>query len=244
MNHETLFISDCHVDAGKPEITSNLLDFLQNRAVNARCLYILGDLFEAWIGDDEHNLGNEPIIDSLKLLSKNTEIYFLAGNRDFLLGNDAANAIGLTRLNDPTIIQLGDRQVALLHGDTLCTDDNDYQAFRRMVRDPDWQTQFLLKPLTERQAIAAALRVKSIEAMAEKAVEIMDVNAQAVSSCFTELEADVIIHGHTHRPAVHSYADNHKRFVLGDWNPQPSYLSWNSTQGFELVDSRVTKLYQ
>jgi UDP-2,3-diacylglucosamine hydrolase len=240
MGNETLFISDCHVDAGKPEVTSNLLDFLQNRAANARCLYILGDLFEAWIGDDEHNPGNEPIIDSLKQLSKNTEIYFLAGNRDFLLGNDAANAIGLTRLNDPTIIQLGDRRVALLHGDTLCTDDSDYQAFRRMVRDPDWQTLFLLKPLKERQAIAAALRVKSIEAMAEKTVEIMDVNAQAVSNCFAELEADVIIHGHTHRPAVHSHADHLKRFVLGDWNPQPSYLSWKNTQGFELVDPRVS----
>jgi UDP-2,3-diacylglucosamine hydrolase len=240
MGNETLFISDCHVDAAKPEITNNLLDFLQNRAANARCLYILGDLFEVWIGDDEHNPGNEPIIDSLKQLSKNTEIYFLAGNRDFLLGNDAAKLIGLTRLNDPTIIQLGDRRVALLHGDTLCTDDSDYQAFRRMVRDPDWQTLFLLKPLKERQAIAAALRVKSIEAMAEKTVEIMDVNAQAVSNCFAELEVDVIIHGHTHRPAVHSHANHLKRFVLGDWNPQPSYLSWKNTQGFELVDPRVS----
>ncbi|MFT4607554.1 MAG: UDP-2,3-diacylglucosamine hydrolase [Gammaproteobacteria bacterium] len=241
MRDETLFISDCHVDASKPEITSNLLDFLQNRAKHARFLYILGDLFEAWIGDDEHNPGNEPIVDCLKVLSKNTKIYFLAGNRDFLLGNEAANAIGLTRIDDPTLIQLGDHRVALLHGDTLCTDDDDYQAFRRIVRDPHWQAQFLLKPLAERKAISAAVRLKSSEAMAEKAVEIMDVNDAAVSSCFTELEVDVIIHGHTHRPAVHPYANNQRRFVLGDWNPQPSYLSWNSTQGFKLVDSRVSE---
>jgi UDP-2,3-diacylglucosamine hydrolase len=241
MSDETLFISDCHVDASKPEITSNLLDFLQNRAKNARFLYILGDLFEAWIGDDDHNHSNESIINHLKALSKNTKIFFLAGNRDFLLGNEAANAIGLTRIDDPTVIQLGDNRVALLHGDTLCTDDNDYQAFRRMVRDPDWQAQFLLKPIGERQAIAAALRVKSLEAMAEKAVEIMDVNADAVSNCFTELDVDLIIHGHTHRPAIHQYANNQTRFVLGDWNPQPSYLSWDGKLGFKLVDPRVSQ---
>jgi UDP-2,3-diacylglucosamine hydrolase len=239
MSDETLFISDCHIDASKPKITSNLLDFLQNRAKNARFLYILGDLFETWIGDDEHNSGHESIIDSLKELSKNTEIYFLAGNRDFLLGNETAKAIGLTRINDPTIIQFGNHRVALLHGDTLCTDDNDYQAFRQMVRDPDWQAQFLLKPLTERRAIAAKLRAKSSEAMAEKAIEIMDVNAEAVSHCFTQLNVDLIIHGHTHRPAVHRYAQNLKRFVLGDWNPQPSYISWDRSLGFKLVDPRV-----
>jgi UDP-2,3-diacylglucosamine hydrolase len=241
MSDETLFISDCHVDASKPEITNNLLYFLQNRAKNARFLYILGDLFETWIGDDEHNPGNQSITDCLKALSKNTEVFFLAGNRDFLLGDEAAREIGLTRINDPTIIQLGDHRVALLHGDTLCTDDNDYQAFRRMVRDPAWQVQFLLKPLAERRAIAATLRLKSSEAMAEKALEIMDVNADAVSNCFTELDADLIIHGHTHRPAVHQHANNQRRFVLGDWNPEPSYLSWNSTQGFKLIDPRVCR---
>lgn len=240
MSDETLFISDCHVDTSKPEITNNLAYFLQNRAQHARFLYVLGDLFEAWVGDDDHNLGNQPITDCLKALSKNTEIFFLAGNRDFLLSKEAANAIGLTMITDPTVIKLGDHRVGLLHGDTLCTDDSDYQAFRRMVRDPDWQAQFLLKPLAERRAIATALRVKSSEATAEKAVEIMDVNADAVSNCFTELNADLIIHGHTHRPAVHQYANDQKRFVLGDWNPDPSYLSWNSDQGFKLVDPRVT----
>ncbi len=239
MNDETLFISDCHVDASKPEITSNLLDFLQNRAKNARFLYILGDFFEVWIGDDSHNPVYESIINCLQTLSKNTEVFFLAGNRDFLLGDEAADYIGLTRIKDPTTIQLGDHRVALLHGDTLCTDDNDYQAFRRMVRDPDWQIQFLLKPLAERQAIAVALRAKSSEAMAEKTLEIMDVNADAVSNCFTKLDVDLIIHGHTHRPAIHQYANNQKRFVLGDWNPSPSYLSWDIAQGFKLVDPRV-----
>jgi UDP-2,3-diacylglucosamine hydrolase len=239
MSDEYVFISDCHVDASKPEITSNLLDFLQNRAKHARFLYILGDLFEVWLGDDECYTGNEAIIKGLQSLSKNTEIFFLAGNRDFLLGDQAATDIGFTRIEDPTLLQLGEHKVALLHGDTLCTDDTDYQTFRRMVRDPDWQAQFLQKPLSERQALAAALRVKSVEAMADKSVEIMDVSPDTVSSCFAESGADIIIHGHTHRPAIHQYSDIHRRYVLGDWNPLPSYLSWSRSTGFELFDSRV-----
>lgn len=240
MSDEVLFISDCHVDASKPEITSNLLEFLQNRAKHARFLYILGDLFEVWLGDDEHNPDNNAVIKSLQSLAKNTEIFFLAGNRDFLLGDQAADKIGFTRIDDPTTLQLGEHRVALLHGDTLCTDDADYQAFRRMVRDPNWQTQFLQKPLAERQALAAALRVKSVEAMADKSVEIMDVSSDTVISCFAESSADIIIHGHTHRPAIHQYPDNKTRYVLGDWNPQPSYLSWTSGNGFELCDPRVS----
>ena len=239
MSDEYLFISDCHVDASKPEITSNLLEFLQNRAKHARFLYILGDLFEAWLGDDDHNPGNEAVIKSLQLLSKNTEIFFLAGNRDFLLGDKAATEIGFRRIDDPTLLQLGELQVALLHGDTLCTDDADYQTFRRMVREPNWQAQFLQKTLAERQAIAAALRVKSAEAMADKTVEIMDVSPDTVTSCFAESKVDIIIHGHTHRPAIHQYTDNRRRYVLGDWNPQPSYLSWSSKLGFTLTDPRV-----
>lgn len=240
MTDEYLFISDCHVDASKPEITSNLLEFLNNRAKHARFLYILGDLFEVWLGDDEHNPGNQDVIESLQSLAKNTKIYFLAGNRDFLLGEQAAIEIGLTRIDDPTILQLGEHRVALLHGDTLCTDDTDYQAFRRMVRDPVWQTELLQKPLVERQALAAALRAKSAEAMAGKSVEIMDVTPDTVTTCFTESGADIIIHGHTHRPAIHQYPNDKTRYVLGDWNPQPSYLSWTSSRGFELLDPRVS----
>lgn len=239
MTDEVLFISDCHVDSSKPEVSSNLLDFLQNRAKNARFLYILGDLFETWIGDEDHEPANESIIDGLKALSKNTEILFLAGNRDFLLGDETAKDIDLTIINDPTVIQLGKHRVALLHGDSLCTDDTDYQAFKGMVRAPEWQTQFRLKPLTERRAIAASLRAKSLAAMSEKTMDIMDVNSEAVSNCFTQLSVNFIIHGHTHRPAVHQYANNQRRIVLGDWNPHPSYLSWDSTQGFKLIDSRV-----
>ena len=240
MNDEYLFISDCHVDASKPEITSNLLDFLQNRAKHARFLYILGDLFEVWLGDDENNPGNEAVIKCLQSLAKSTEIFFLAGNRDFLLGDQAATEIGFTRIDDPSLLQLGKHRVALLHGDTLCTDDSHYQTFRRMVRDPNWQAEFSQKPLVERQALAAALRVKSVEAMADKSVEIMDVSPDTVISCFAESAADIIIHGHTHRPAIHQYTNNRQRYVLGDWNPLPSYLSWSSKQGFTLTDLRVT----
>ena len=240
MSDEYLFSSDCHVDASKPDISSNLLDFLQNRAIHARFLYILGDLFEVWLGDDGNSPDNEAVIKSLQSLARNTEVFFLAGNRDFLLGDLTAAEIGFKRIDDPTLLQLGEHRVALLHGDTLCTDDVEYQAFRNMVRNPDWQTQFLQKPLPERQAMATALRVKSAEAMAEKTAEIMDVNANAVTDCFADTGADIIIHGHTHRPAIHQYADNYYRYVLGDWNPLPSFLSWDSTAGFKLTDSRVT----
>ena len=239
MSGEYLFISDCHVDAGKPELTDNLLEFLQNRAIHARFLYILGDLFEVWIGDDDDSSDNEAIIDCLKSLTKTTDIFFIAGNRDFLLGDQAARTIGLKRLDEYAYLQLGGHRAVLLHGDTLCTDDVDYQAFRRMVRDANWQAQFLHKPLAERRAIAAALRAKSMEAMAGKTSGIMDTNPAAVANCFAESNADVIIHGHTHRPAIHRYANNHIRYVLGDWNPQASYLSWTSEQGFKLVDPRV-----
>ncbi|MFT5657863.1 MAG: UDP-2,3-diacylglucosamine hydrolase [Gammaproteobacteria bacterium] len=239
ISDEYLFISDCHVDASKPEITANLLEFLQKRGKDAQFLYILGDLFEVWLGDDDDSSVNDAIIDCLQSLAKNTEIFFLPGNRDFLLGDQTAQKIGLTRIDDLTCLQLGDHRVVLLHGDTLCTDDTDYQSFRQMVRDANWQAQFLQKPLAERQAIAAALRVESKKAMAQKAVEIMDVNIDAVANCFEESKADIIIHGHTHRPAKHSYANNRIRYVLGDWAPKASYLSWTSDKGFELIDPRV-----
>lgn len=239
MTEEYLFISDCHLDAGRPDITAAVTQFIEQRAPGASRLYILGDLFEVWLGDDDPAVAQQPVIASLKHLARDTEIYFLAGNRDFLLADEFALQTGLILLDESELLRLGEQRVMLLHGDTLCTDDHDYQAFRNMVRSSRWQTEFLARPLAERQRIADQLRSDSVDAMAEKAHEIMDVNQQAVQECFRGNEVDTIIHGHTHRPAVHRYSPGLTRYVLGDWNPGPSFLSWKQAAGFELVDSRV-----
>jgi len=239
MNEEYLFISDCHLDPGRPEVTTALIRFLEQRANSASHLYILGDLFEVWLGDDDPAAAGQPVIDSLQALAAKIPVYFMAGNRDFLLGQDFAARVGLTLLDEPQQLQLGTQQVLLIHGDTLCTDDHDYQQFRSMVRSQAWQAEFLGQPLAERQRVAAQLRSDSVEAMAQKTLEIMDVNPQAVKECFQQNRVDTIIHGHTHRPAVHQYESSLVRYVLGDWNPGPSYLSWNRLQGFKLVDPRI-----
>jgi UDP-2,3-diacylglucosamine hydrolase len=239
MTDEYLFISDCHLDGNRPEVTTALATFLEKRATSARCLYILGDLFEVWLGDDDAALEQNPVLTSLQQLAINTDIFFMAGNRDFLLGQDFADRIGISIVTEPLPIKLGDQQALLIHGDTLCTDDHDYQAFRKMVREPEWKAEFLSKPLTERHQIAAQLRQNSVSAMAQKSMDIMDVNQQAVEQCFDDHAIDIIVHGHTHRPAVHHYPENRIRYVLGDWNPGPSYLSWRTNHGFNLVDSRV-----
>ncbi len=239
MSEEYLFISDCHLDPGRPEIARALIEFLQTRAARARRLYILGDLFEVWLGDDDPAEEQTQVIDSLRRLASSCDVYFMAGNRDFLIGEVFASHVGMTLLEEPLLLQLGQLRVALLHGDSLCTDDHDYQAFRSMVRDRHWIADFLAKPLLERQQIAAQMRRISVAAMSKKSSGIMDVNAIAVEECFHENRADVIIHGHTHRPATHCYESNLRRIVLGDWDPDPSFLSWNPESGFKLTDSRA-----
>lgn len=239
MSEETLFISDCHLDASRPEVLVQLVHFLDKRAAGAARLFILGDLFEAWVGDDNPVEDLQSAIQALQCRAQSTPTYFLGGNRDFLLGQSFAEQMGFALLEEPHELQLGDLPIILIHGDTLCTDDHDYQAFRGMVRNPDWQAEFLNKPLAERMQMAAALRKDSAMAMAEKSADIMDVNQDAVVECFDRYRVDTIIHGHTHRPAVHHYASNRTRYVLGDWNPHASYLSWKSDRGFELVDPRI-----
>jgi UDP-2,3-diacylglucosamine hydrolase len=239
MAHEFLFISDCHLDGSRLDILESLTGFLNERASSAQSLYILGDLFEVWLGDDDPAVGVRDIITRLKKLSLNTSIFFLAGNRDFLVDDKLAEQAGFKILTEPVSLSLGGRHVLLLHGDVLCTDDEDYQAFRLRVRDPAWQSGFLQNPLAERQQIAAGLRADSKAAMYDKPIEIMDVNIQTVDSFFEQHGAEIIIHGHTHRPAVHHHGKSNIRYVLGDWNPQPSYLSWSEDAGFELHDPRV-----
>jgi UDP-2,3-diacylglucosamine hydrolase len=239
MSDEYLFISDCHLDAGRPEVTATLVDFLKQRAATARFLFILGDLFEVWLGDDDTAPEHRQVIASLQQLGRNTELFFMAGNRDFLLGKSFADENNITLLDEPHLLQLDNARVVLVHGDTLCTDDHDYQTFRSMVRAPQWQSTFLAKPLHERQQIAAQMRSYSVDAMAQKTMQIMDVNPAAVEDCFRDNQVSVIIHGHTHRPAVHNYDSNLCRIVLGDWHQEPSYLSWTREQGFELHDPRI-----
>ena len=239
MADEYLFISDCHLQASRPDISAALTEFLDMRAMRARCLYILGDLFEVWLGDDDRPEEINPVIESLQRVAQYCEVFFMVGNRDFLLGREFSEKIGMTLLNEPERIELGQQSLLLIHGDSLCSDDVDYQAFRKMVREPKWQNEFLAKPLQQRHQIAAQLRRDSAAAMVTKAVEIMDVNQQAVAQCFQDYDVDSIIHGHTHRPAIHRYANDLTRYVLGDWNPGPSVLSWNETAGFELEDARV-----
>ena len=239
MSDEYLFISDCHLDASRPEVTATLANFLETRAVTARYLYILGDLFEVWLGDDDPAPEHQQVIGLLRQLGQNTAIFFMAGNRDFLLGKTFADATNITLLDEPHLLLLDNTSVILVHGDILCTDDHDYQAFRSMVRGPEWQSTFLAKTLAERQQIAAQMRSYSADAMAQKSMQIMDVNSAAVQKCFRDNEASTIIHGHTHRPAVHNYDSNLSRIVLGDWDQEPSYLSWKPEQGFELHDPRI-----
>lgn len=237
-NTEILFISDLHLDQNKPQIIQNFLNFMQTRAINVRVLYILGDFFEAWVGDDDPASELEPVFEVLQQFAKNAELFFMRGNRDFLVGKSLAERTGFTLLEEPEILLLGDLRVALIHGDALCTDDVDYQAFRQMVRKSQWQQEFLAKPLSERQAIASGLRKKSSIASKQKDLDIMDVNLHSVSQLMQDLDIDTLIHGHTHRPAIHSLPDHKQRIVLGDWQPEASYLSWSGNE-FNLVDPRL-----
>ena len=238
MDGEVLFISDLHLDRKQPEISRNLVHFLKTRAADARVLYILGDLFEVWLGDDDPAAELNEVFDALTQLSASCALYFLHGNRDFLVGQSLMTRLGMQLIEDEHRIDLDGQRVALMHGDALCSDDVEYQRFKTMVRNPQWQQQFLSKPLAERRAISVGLRQQSKDATHQKAMDITDVNAQAVDDCFERLDIDVLIHGHTHRPAIHALPGQRQRIVLGDWQPQPSYLSWRDGR-FNLTDVRA-----
>lgn len=228
----TLFISDLHLDPARPDITSQALEFLATETRDAEALYILGDLFEAWVGDDDPEPEKRRVIAALKQLAdRGLPCYFMHGNRDFLVGEGFAQASGCTLLPDPTIVELYGTKVLLMHGDTLCTDDHQYQAFRQMVRKPAWQQAMLARPLAERMALARQMREASAASMAGKSDAIMDVNQDAVEAALREHGVDTLLHGHTHRPAVHRFdLDGREavRIVLGDWYTQGSALSWDA----------------
>lgn len=237
---QTLFISDLHLCETRPQVTRLFLDFLAQKAPHAEALFILGDLFEYWAGDDDLDDPHiAPIIAGLRALTeRGMAVYLMHGNRDFLIGRDFAAATGVALLQDPWVGVLHGRAVLLTHGDQLCTDDVAYQDFRRQVRDAQWQQAFLAQPLAQRKAQIAALRQRSMAEKSAKAAEIMDVNADAVSDLLRQHGyPDLLIHGHTHRPGRHMIVvDGHagERIVLSDWDTACSYLACDKA-GCEVV---------
>lgn len=226
----SLFISDLHLCDSRPNITQAFIVFLQETAVKAQALYILGDLFEYWAGDDAIEAGHQQIvIAALKRLnSQGVALFFIHGNRDFLLSDGFAQATLGNILPDPTLLHLYNNSVLLSHGDIFCTDDIAYQQFRTQVRAPAWQNQFLNQSLDARIAFIELVRMKSEQEKPLKSMQIMDVNQQAVEAMLREYHyPPLLIHGHTHRPNKHIIKiDNHtcERWVLGDWYEQGSYL--------------------
>ena len=224
----TLFISDLHLSGERENITELFIKFLDQRASKADALYILGDLYEVWPGDDMIQPDYLSSISKLKQLSDNgLPLYVMQGNRDFLMAEKFAEVSGAKLIEDPTIIDLYGTPTLLMHGDTLCTDDIDYQKFRIMVRAPSWKEKFFALPNKERLAMTTKYRKVSKVETAKKSMDIMDVNQQAVEAAMQEHNIKQLIHGHTHRPAIHDFSINNekmKRIVLGDWFEQGSVL--------------------
>ena len=226
----TLFVSDLHLDPARPEITALFGRFLDGEARDADALYILGDLFEAWVGDDDPSEAGAVVADRLHALTRSgVPTYFIRGNRDFLLGETYAQRCGMTVLDDPTLVDLYGTPTLLLHGDLLCTDDTAYQQFRTQTRARHWQAQFLAQPLAARLAFAeqarAASKARYGELVASGQFEtITDVTPATVQTWFARYGVRRMIHGHTHRPAIHDEGHGRTRIVLGDWYEQGSVL--------------------
>lgn len=224
----TLFIADLHLSGERPHIIRLFRDFLRKEARQADALYILGDLFEAWLGDDAVPADMIDVLHDINHLTKSgVPVYVMVGNRDFLLGTKFENMTGCMLLPDPSIVNLYGTDTLLMHGDTLCTDDVDYQAIRKQIRSPQWRQAILAKSIEERVQIAREARAESRARTREKSDDIMDVNAQAVENAFRTHDINRLIHGHTHRPAVHESIINDKavtRIVLGDWYNKASVL--------------------
>jgi UDP-2,3-diacylglucosamine hydrolase len=234
----TLFVSDLHLDPARPEITALFLRFLREEAARADALYILGDLFEAWVGDDDPSeAGNEVATGLRALADAGVPVYFMHGNRDFLVGADSARRAGMRLLPDPTVVSLYGEPVLLMHGDLLCSDDTAYQAFRAQTRDPEWRRRFLAQPLAGRLAFAAQARQASMARQQEMIAgdrgtfeTVTDVTPATVEATLARYGVATLIHGHTHRPAIHELQVGDRacrRIVLGDWYEQGSVLRVN-----------------
>jgi UDP-2,3-diacylglucosamine hydrolase len=233
-----LFISDLHLSGERPAINERFFAFLQEQASRAASLYVLGDLFEYWIGDEELDaadgdpLGREVAAAFAALARKGIAVCLMHGNRDFLIGKRFCEASGARLLQDPAVEKIAGARTLLMHGDTLCTDDLDYQAWRRTARSREWQAGFLAKSLPERRKLLQALREKSKEVVGAKPAEIMDVNQEAVREALREHRLTRLIHGHTHRPARHALEVDGRaceRWVLPDWYERGGYLALDDT---------------
>ena len=235
----TYFISDLHLERIESPITNIFTAFLDDLNQNDS-LYILGDLFESWIGDDNVSELSQYISDRLLMLSeRKISVMIMHGNRDFLIGEDFCKASSIKLINDPRIIEIDTKKVMLTHGDELCTDDSEYQSFRSVVRNPLWQKDFLNFPISKREKIAGEAKDASKDSKENKAMEIMDVNTDAVLKAFNDHDIEIMIHGHTHRPNIHKVSNEGKnltRYVLGDWSKNSAIiLKWNEAE-VELMD--------
>ena len=221
---QTLLISDLHLEDQRPDMTRALIHFLERHAGNCDNLYILGDLFEVWLGDDFLTETARQVAKALEgFAQQGSQIFFMHGNRDFLLGQDYANRCRAQILTDPHTLALAGRKALLMHGDTLCTEDQLYMDFRSMVRNPEWQNTFLSQTIEERVAFGKKARNQSQEDAKSKTYEILDVTPDEVVRVMNEQDVDLLIHGHTHRPARHWVTTQRgqcERIVLGDWHTQ------------------------
>jgi len=234
-----LFISDLHLSEDRPAANERFFAFLEEEARGADELYVLGDLFEYWIGDDDLDDPFNAVIAGLflGLTRSGTQLRVMHGNRDFLVGERFCRETGATLLDDPAVADLGSGKILVMHGDTLCTDDHDYQAWRRTARSERFQQEFLAKSVPERRAAVTGLREKSKEVIQAKAAEIMDVNDGAVREAFRSHGVSTLIHGHTHRPGHHSMVIDGRRcerWVLPDWYGRGGYLALDK-RGVKLV---------
>lgn len=229
-----LFISDLHLDGAHPQITEQFVDFLSTTAAKADALYILGDLFEAWVGDDDPDPDKRRAMRALRdTVARGVKCFLIHGNRDFLIGKRFSTETGVQLLEDGTVVELYGRRVLLMHGDALCIDDHAYQRLRRIVRNP--MVQFTMRRLSLKQRLKLAARMRAgskahIESMDQAAPQIMDVNADEVIATLIRYDVDCIVHGHTHRPGIHTISLDGRtatRIVLGDWYEQGSVLRWD-----------------
>jgi len=227
------FISDLHLTSQRPQTTDLFLNFLESLAASTEAVYILGDLFELWIGDDAaETVGQGRVLAAIRRVTdQGVAVNFMHGNRDFLVGRAFEQATGCKILPDPVNIRLGESRVMLMHGDSLCTDDIEHQQFRSIVNDPAWQQEFLQLPIEKRMELAMDARSQSALHKSMTSMEIMDVNPDSVARAMETHDAEIFIHGHTHRPGIHQTAINNRqstRIVLGDWYTQSSVLRYDS----------------
>lgn len=234
-----LFVSDLHLAAETPAAVEQFGAFLSSEALEADALYILGDLFEAWVGDDDGEPVRKQVCAALRELSATVPCFVMRGNRDFLFGAGFERRSGCTLLPDPLLLETGEIRALVSHGDLLCTDDHPYQELRTAVRDADWQRRFLALPLEARRAVADAARKGSREHTRSTMRAIMDVNEDAVRAAFRASDTRLMIHGHTHRPGVYLHevdGSTATRIVLGDWYDQGSCLRLHGDGNFELLE--------